>query len=273
MRWQTVTSPSVPQTRPATPFFIELWPSLPLGRSLETRAKPCGANHLNHLIELLPESERRALIASSTTVELPVGDVLCRSGEVIRYAYFPLSGFISLIAQNQGEPGLEVGLVGAEGMLGASLCLGVDRAPLHALVQGPGAALRIGTKALCREVARNTGLRRLVHTYLYVLMAQLATSSSCVRYHEIGPRLARWLLMTGDRAGIETFRVTHELLAHMLGVRRVGITIAAGALQRSGVIAYRRGVLSIIDRHALEAAACSCYAADSIAYSHFLGTS
>jgi CRP-like cAMP-binding protein len=140
-------------------------------------------------------------------------------------------------------------------------------------VQGPGAALRIGTKALCREVARSSALRRVLHTYLYVLMAQLATSSACVRYHEIGPRLARWLLMTGDRAGSETFRVTHELLAHMLGVRRVGITVAARALQSGGLIAYRRGVLSIVDRHALEAAACSCYAADSSAYSHFLGDS
>ena len=121
------------------------------------------------------------------------------------------------------------------------------------------------------QLAERAGLRRVVETYLYVLMAQLATSAACVRFHEIGPRLARWLLMTQDRAHATTFHATHALLARMLGVRRVGITEAAGALQGRGVIAYRRGELQVIDRKALEDAACSCYAADASVYSDLLG--
>ncbi len=162
-------------------------------------------------------------------------------------------------------------MVGREGMLGGQVALDVDTVPLHALVRGAGQAWRIGRAPLRIELARNSALQRVMHRYVYVLMAQLAAAAGCLRFHLIGPRLARWLLMSQDRAQSDRFRVTHEFLAYMLGVRRVGITGAAGALQRAGLIEYRRGQLTVLDRPGLEAAACTCYAADRRVYQKLLG--
>jgi len=161
-------------------------------------------------------------------------------------------------------------MVGREGMLGAQLVLGVATAPLHALVQGPGEAWRITTADFQRELARSSALQRGLNRYIYVLMSQLAASAACQRFHLIGPRLARWLLMSQDRAHGDSFRVTHEVLALMLGVRRVGITTAASDLQRNGLIEYHRGDLTVLDRGGLEAMACGCYAADRQAYAELL---
>jgi CRP-like cAMP-binding protein len=224
----------------------------------------------NHLIELLPRKDRLRLLAICEPVQLVLAEVLCEPGKPTRHVYFPTEGFISLVAPIDGTPCLEVGMVGAEGMLGAQLVLDVVAAPLHALVQGAGAAWRIETGAFRRELERGTALRRGLNRYLYVLMSQLAASAPCLRFHQIEPRLARWLLMSQDCAHADTFHVTHEFLAYMLGVRRAGITVAAGALQRSGLIEYRRGDLTVLDRPGLEAAACSCYAADRLAYSRLL---
>ena len=220
----------------------------------------------NHLIELLPGKDRRRLLAACERVELELAEVLDEPGKPTRHVYFPIDGFVSLVTLIDGSPGLEVGMVGREGMLGAHLALGVKTTPLHAVVQGQGAALRIDTKAFCSELARSPALHRGMSRYLYVLMTQLATSAACLRFHQIGPRLARWLLMSHDRAHADCFRVTHEFLAYMLGVRRVGITAAAGALQRSGLIEYHRGALTVLDRDGLEATACGCYAADRKTY-------
>jgi CRP-like cAMP-binding protein len=197
--------------------------------------------------------------------------VLCESGEVTRHVYFPTEGFISLVAQADEHPGLEVGMVGREGMLGAQVALGVAVSPLRALVQGAGVARRIERAAFRRELAQSRELKRGLDRYLSVLMTQLAGSAGCLRFHRIGPRLARWLLMSQDRAHADRFHVTHEFLAYMLGVRRVGITVAAGELQRSGLIAYHRGELTVLDRAGLEAAACSCYGNDRRAYAEQLG--
>ena len=224
----------------------------------------------NHLIELLPRQDRLRLLAVCEPVQLVLADVLCEPGDPTRHVYFPTEGFISLVAQIDGEPALEVGMVGREGMLGAQLALGVVTAPLHALVQGPGAAWRVATGAFRRELAASVALQRGLNRYLYVLMAQLAASAACLRFHQIGPRLARWLLMSQDRAHSNSFHVTHEFLAYMLGVRRVGITTAAGSLQRSGLIEYRRGEVTVLDRSGLEAAACGCYANDREAYAQLL---
>jgi CRP-like cAMP-binding protein len=225
----------------------------------------------NHLIQRLPRQARSQLLAVCERIPLVLGQVLCEPGKATRHLYFPVEGFISLVAPLDGKPVLEVGMVGREGMLGAQLALGVATVPLHALVQGAGSAWRIRAVAFRLELARSPVLQRTLNRYLYVLMAQLAGSAACLRFHQIGPRLARWLLMSQDRAHADQFRVTHEFLAYMLGVRRVGITAAAGELQRNGLIEYRRGEMKVLSRRGLEAAACGCYANDSRAYNAQLG--
>ena len=228
------------------------------------------ATSQNHLIELLPRRDRLRLLAVGEQVPLALADVLCNPGEPTPFVYFPTDGFISLVAISEGNPGLEVGMVGREGMLGAQMALGVSTAPLHALVQGPGVAWRFGAVVFRAELARSSALQTLLGRYVYVLMSQLAGAATCLRFHQIGPRLARWLLMSQDRAHCDSFPVTHEFLAFMLGVRRVGITTAAGVLRSDGLIEYHRGKLQVLDRSGLEAVACSCYAADRQAYTRLL---
>ncbi len=221
----------------------------------------------NQLINMLPRQDRLRLLALCEPIQLVMSEVLCQPGEAIRHVYFPTDGFISLLTLVEGKPSLEVGMVGDEGMLGAQVAQGVLTAPLHALVQGPGHAWRVAAGSFRKELTRSTSLQRVLHRYLYVLMGQLTSSAACLRFHRIGPRLARWLLMTQDRAHRERFHVTHEFLAYMLGMRRVGITAAAGGLQSEGLIEYTRGELHVLNRPGLEAAACTCYAADRLAYS------
>lgn len=220
---------------------------------------------------MLPRRDRVALLAACESVELTLGVVLCKPGETTRHAYFPADCVISLVTAVEGDPGLEVGMVGREGMLGAQLALGVSAVPLHALVQGAGTAWRMAAAPFRRELARSSALQLSLYRYVYVLMAQLASAAACTRFHNVEPRLARWLLMTHDRSRSEGFHLTHEFLSRMLGVRRVGITSAAGALQRQGLIHYRRGDITVLDRAGLEAAACSCYAADRRAYDTTVG--
>lgn len=224
----------------------------------------------NHLIEILPRKDRLRLLAVCEPVELVLAQVLCDPGEPTRHVYFPVDSFISLVALVEGSPGVEVGMVGREGMLGAQLALGVVTAPLHAVVQGAGSSWRIGTPAFRLELARSLPLQRGLDRYLYVLMAQQAASAACLRFHLTSQRLARWLLMSQDRAHSDHFHVTHEFLAYMLGMRRVGITAAANALQRGGLIEYHRGDVTVLDRPGLEAATCSCYASDRKTYAQLL---
>ena len=220
----------------------------------------------NGLIELLPRADRQRLLTAGEAVEMTLAEVLSEAGQPTRHVYFPMEGFVSLISRVDAHPGLEVGMVGREGMLGVHVALGVPVAPLHAVVQGPGTALRIAVAPFRRELGHSAALQRSLGRYVNVLMAQLAGSAACLRFHLIGPRLARWLLMSQDRSHATHFRVTHEVLAAMLGVRRVGITMAAKALQRGGLIDYHRGDITVLDRPGLEAAACGCYAADCRAY-------
>jgi len=224
----------------------------------------------NHLIEMLPRKDRRQLLNLCEPVQLALSEVLGEVGKPTRQVYFPTAACISLVTAIDGKPVLEVGMIGREGMLGAQLALGVGRAPLHAVVQGAGAAWRLSAARFRGELAGSAALQRCMNRYLYVLMAQLAGSAGCVRFHLIGARLARWLLMTQDRAQSAKFHITHEFLAYMLGVRRVGITTAAGDLQRGGLIEYRRGEVTVLDRSGLESAACGCYANDRQAYVNLL---
>jgi CRP-like cAMP-binding protein len=220
----------------------------------------------NRIIELLPRRDQAALLALCQPVQLTLSEVLTERGQPTRHVWFPVDAFVSLVAQIDDHPGLEVGMVGREGMLGAPLALSVQEVPLRALVQGAGSAWRLGAAPFKTLLARSAPLQRVLGRYLYVRMAQLAASAACLRFHQIGPRLARWLLMSQDRAHAEHFHVTHEFLAYMLGVRRVGVTVAAGALQRGGLIHYHRGELTVLNRAALEAAACPCYGADQRSY-------
>lgn len=220
----------------------------------------------NYLIDSLPTKDRLRLLALCEPVQLVLTQVLCEHGKPADHAYFPVNAFISLLAKVEGHPEVEVGMIGREGMLGVEFILGVPIAPLHGVVQGAGKAWRIDADAFRNELAYSTALHHGLHRYLYVLINQLATSSACLRFHLIGPRLARWLLMSQDRAHADKFHVTHEFLAYMLGVRRVGITMAAGILQHKGLIKYRRGELTVLDRSGLEAEACSCYATNQQIY-------
>jgi CRP-like cAMP-binding protein len=212
------------------------------------------------LLAILPPAERRRLVALCEPIELALGDVLCEQGARLRHVYFPTKGFISLISAVDDRPRLEVGLIGSEGMLGTTLLLDVDVAPLRALVQGSGSALRMDAAQFSRELKRSPALRRALSSYLYVLMSQLAQMAACTRFHNVEARLARWLLMTRDRAHSDEFYLTQEFIAYMLGVRRVGISRAARTLAERKLIRYARGNMTILDRSALEAVSCECYA-------------
>jgi CRP-like cAMP-binding protein len=225
----------------------------------------------NHLIDRLPRKDQQRLLRLADAVQLHQSQVLGEVMQPIRYVYFPVDGFISLVTSIDGKPVLEVGMVGREGLLGAQVAMGVLAQPLHALVQGPGSAWRIAIRPFQRELTRNKALQKILGRYVCVLMTQLASAAACTRFHEINPRLGRWLLMMQDRAHTDTFGVTHEFLAYMLGVRRVGVTAAAGALQKEGLIEYKRGKMTVLDRKGLEAAACSCYADDCRAYERLMG--
>lgn len=232
--------------------------------------KPMAAE--NRLLAVLPRKDRRRLLGDSTPVELIFAEVLAEPGERIRYAYFPTQSFISLVTPVTDDcAGLEVGLVGDEGMLGLPLILGVDLSPLHAVVQGAGLALRMDVAKFRHEFGLSSALQRTLKRYLYVTMRQFAQTTACTRYHVVEERLARWLLMTHDRAHSDTFHVTHEFLAYMLGVRRVGVTNAATSLQRRKLIRYSRGEVTVLDRSGLEVASCGCYDADNATYVRIMG--
>jgi CRP-like cAMP-binding protein len=220
----------------------------------------------NRLLASLPRKDRQRVLLAGESVTFALADVLGEPGQRIRYVYFPADGFISLVTPMKGHGSLEVGMVGDEGMLGISLILGVNISPLHCLVQGAGSALRMSTAAFCRELAGSKALEQTLKRYLYVLQSQLAQTAACTRCHLVEARLARWLLMSQDRAHADAFPVTQESLAYMLGVRRVGVTKAATALRKRKLIDYRRGNMAILDRAGLKGAACGCYAAVNNAY-------
>jgi len=214
----------------------------------------------NSVLAALPRRAFEGLQSGLETVTLEFGAVLYEPKQEIHHVYFPTDSLVSLLTVVDNHSALEVGMVGREGMVGMALTLGSSVSPVRALVQGAGTALQMTAARFRREFERGPLLRRGLYRYLNALMAQITQTAACNRFHNVEGRLARWLLMTSDRLRSDKFELTQEFLSHMLGVRRVGVTEAASALQRRGLIEYRRGHLHILDHPALEAASCACYA-------------
>ena len=213
----------------------------------------------NRILAALPPKAQRRVLSALARVELPLGRVLYQSGTTSRQVYFPNDCVVSLVAVADRGGGLEVGLVGAEGMIGIPLALGVSTSPVTAMVQGAGSALCMSAARFGRELKRNPPLRRELDRCAYVAMATAMQVAVCNKEHLLQARLARWLLMTRDRVGSDEFRFTQQFIALMLGVRRTGVTVAAGELQRRNLIRYSRGRVQILDGKRLRAASCSCY--------------
>ncbi|MEQ8860800.1 MAG: Crp/Fnr family transcriptional regulator [Pseudomonadales bacterium] len=213
----------------------------------------------NAVIASLPRKEGRRFAGLCGQDELVPGTVLCESNQPFQKAYFPTAGVISVMSILTDRPPLELGLIGRDGMLGATLSLGVLMAPMQAVVQEAGTALVMNVAQIRTELRNSPRLTAALHRYQFRLMMQLLQTAVCTHFHEIEPRLARWLLMTQDLGICDKVHFTHKFLAQTLGVRRSGVTVAAGSLQRRGLIRYSRGNIMILDRAGLEAAACDCH--------------
>jgi CRP-like cAMP-binding protein len=227
---------------------------------MNSAAIPLAAEHsANLLLAALPPEDLARMLPALDQVQVESGDVLCEPGDPIRYIYFPNDCLISLMAVAEGRMTLEVGQIGREGMLGATVALGHDTAQVRAVVQRAGSASRIDATRLRVEFARSPSLQNVLYRYTDALLAQAIQIAVCSRYHVLEARLARSLLVTRDRLQSDKFHLTHEFLAHALGVRRVGVTKAASALQQQGLIIYSRGNIEILDPEGLAAASCTCY--------------
>ncbi len=213
----------------------------------------------NEILAALPEPDYRALLAGLEPVILTYCQVLFEPGAPIRQVYFPIDAVVSLLTTTEGHTALEVGLVGREGMVGIPVALGVNVSFNRALVQGAGTALGMDAAHFRQIYLQSLALQLELNRYIHTRMAQVEQTVACNNFHRLDARLARWLLMTRDRAQSGTFPLTQKFLADMLGVRRVGVTVAANALQARKLIRCGRGTIRILDRRGLEAAACPCY--------------
>jgi CRP-like cAMP-binding protein len=226
---------------------------------------------VNALIASLPAADRELVLRACEEIDLETGQFVCQPGERIGHVYFPVGSYISLITPAGATDSLEVGMVGNEGMFGITLLLDVKTSPLMGLVQGGGRTLRMSAARFTKAVKASTPFRRTLNRYLYVLTTQLAQTAACNRFHTLDARMARWLLMTRDRAHSDTFSLTHQFLAFMLGVRRAGVTEAASRLQAKNLVRYGYGKLTVLDRGGLELASCPCYQAFKDSYLEHLG--
>lgn len=218
----------------------------------------------NQLIAALPHRERAELLRHCTPVDLAQDQLLHQRGEVIERVYFPIDSFIVLVAGFDPHDTLGLELIGREGMLGASLALGIDQAPLLARVSGSGRALRMDRADFQQLLQSRPLFERHIQRYLYSVLAHLAQTAVCAVFHRVDARLAYWLLMIDDRVAAHDFHLTHDRLAKILGVRRSGVSTAASALQAQGFITYSRGHVRVLNRQGLEGSACGCYRAGRI---------
>jgi CRP-like cAMP-binding protein len=225
----------------------------------------------NRILAALPPSEFALIAKHLTHVELALGESLHRAGDVISNVFFVESGFISALTMlSDGQP-LEIGLIGAEGVAGISVALGAKHSYSETMCQTGGDAYRITTAEFKDAVAHAPHLRDLLLRYVHMFGVQVAQTAACNAHHELGQRLARWLLGAHDRSGVPELSLTQDLIAVMLGVRRSTVSIAASTLQRAGVIRYQHGRITIIDRVGLENAACECYEAVATEYRALFG--
>lgn len=224
----------------------------------------------NRLLAALPRAEYLRLLPHLKLIHLPPKKILYDVGEVVRYAYFPRGGMISLLSSTEDGRTVEVGMIGNEGVAGIPVLLRAKTAPYQMMVQLPGNAMRISGDVLQEEFGRCHALQDLLLRYTHMLLLQTVQSSACNRFHTVEERLCRWLLISRDRSETETLHLTHEFLAHMLGVPRTSVTIAASDLQRAGLIQYGRGRIVILDYPRLEAAACECLGVVRAGISQFL---
>jgi CRP-like cAMP-binding protein len=213
----------------------------------------------NQLLAALPKKDYQALQRNLEEVPLVFEEILYQPNVLISDVYFPNSGIISLLAAVNGRATLEVGLVGKEGLLGLAIFMGVNSSQNRAVVQGAGSAMKMKAAAFRKECSNGGVLPRLLGRYSHSLLTQVTQSAVCNQFHLVDARLARWLLMTHDRMGEDEFQLTQEFLSNMLGVRREGVSRAAGDLQKRKLIAYSRGRLKVLDRAGLEAVSCGCY--------------
>jgi CRP-like cAMP-binding protein len=214
----------------------------------------------NHLLAALTPSERERLYPHLQLVPMPLGKVLYESGDVMHHVYFPTDSIISLLYVLADGASAEISVVGNEGIVGVSLFMGGETTPSRAIVQSAGFAYRLIAQLLKEEFHRNGGMQLLLLRYTQALLTQMAQTAVCNRHHSVDQQLCRWLLLSLDRLSSSRLTMTQELIANMLGVRREGVTDAAGKLQKLGVIQYARGRITILDRPKLEKLCCECYA-------------
>ncbi|TMH02007.1 MAG: Crp/Fnr family transcriptional regulator [Betaproteobacteria bacterium] len=224
----------------------------------------------NHLLAALPEAVYERLLPSLELVPMPLGEVIYTSGSELPYLYFPTDCIVSLVYVMANGASAEIAVTGCEGLLGVALFLGGQTAPNQAVVQSGGHAYRIGAKVIKHEFDRGGPLQHLLLLYTQALIAQMAQTAVCNRHHSLDKQLCRWLLLSLDRLHSGELTMTQELIANMLGVRRQGVVEAAGNLQKAGLIDYRRGHISVLDRPGLEARVCECYAVVKREYERLL---
>jgi CRP-like cAMP-binding protein len=225
----------------------------------------------NRLLAALPTQARQEFIAECDVVDLEFGSVLREAGQRVDYAYFPMAGIVSLVSRLDDGARIEVGIVGNEGMLGTALVFGMETCAQDLVVQSLGSAWRIKASAFSRALAANAALQRTLNRYTYVLLSQLGQTAACTHFHDVESRLARLLLLTRDRAQSNSFFLTHEFIASMLGARRAGITHAASALRERGLIRYSRGDVRVLNSAGLEKASCGCYRRSTRIYADVFG--
>lgn len=223
-------------------------------------ASPPHSPRQNHLLAALPTAQFEPLVAHLELVPLLLGDILYEPGEQLLHAYFPTTAIVSLHYVMASGATAEAAGVGNEGVVGVSLFLGGDTTPSSAVVQTAGHAYRLDRKLLAQEFSRDGVMQRLLLRYTQALLTQMMQNAACNRHHAVAQQVCRWLLMTLDRVGSRELIVTQEQVASTLGVRREGVTEAAGKLRNAGLISYRRGHIMVLDRAGLEANACECYA-------------